>query len=587
MQRKLSEPPSHTWLCRPSPGWTAIATLLGSLLTLPLAATAAWGQTLRPADLFPEQPKPELPNQVELIPNVPLQIPERPQAPSTPTLPNNSPRFIVDRFEIRDNTVFSQDEINDTLKELRGQSLSIIELRQAVTLMNELYKKRGFITSGVFILRDQTQYAPDNRVIILQALEGQATVEVLESGELESEYVRSRLNLAVTTPVNQNTIENALKLLQLDPNIESVQAELAAAPENGMNILRVKVETSDRVSSSSTFNNSRSPSIGSEVGSTNLIVQNPSGWGDTLIFGPSITEGSISLNGSYSLPVSPHNTTVYTSFSLGSSNIIEAPFNRLDIRSESTYFNFGIRHPLYQTPTEELALSLEFSHSRSQSTLLDIPFPLSPGADFDGRTRVSALRFGQDWRTQSEMSLLALRSRFSIGVDWLDATVNNVDPDSLFFSWQGEAQWIQGFDQAGTRLVLGGKLQLSDRPLLSGEQFGLGGSSTVRGYRQNALLTDNGLLGSAELYLPVLQRRGSSLRVDAIPFINAGTGWNNGTSDQPDIQTLVSVGLGLQLRLGNQLSARLDWGIPLVNLSDTNETWQENGLHFQLQFSPF
>ncbi|NEO83314.1 MAG: ShlB/FhaC/HecB family hemolysin secretion/activation protein [Spirulina sp. SIO3F2] len=565
---------------------------MGSLLTVPFITVAAWCQVpntpntnFDPRDLFPEQPEQPWPNAPE-IPEQQLQVPALP-----PVVPQSQPstlqQVVVDRFEVRGNTALRRNDLDEKLKKFYGQSLSIVELQQAAILVTQLYVEKGFITSGAFVPANQEQYSSENRTIVLQAIEGRAKVKVqVQGGNLEAGYVESRLNLATTTPFNVETIETALKQLQLDLNIDVIQAELAEAPETGLSILNVIVTPSDRFSASTFTNNNRSPSVGSEGVGTGLNIQNASGWGDSLSISPSFTDGSNSLNFSYTLPVSPHNTTVYANGGIGHSTIIEEPFDRLDIQSSSRYFNLGLRHPLKQTPTETIALSLELSHSRSQTTLLDIPFPLSPGADLQGRTRVSAIRLGQDWTTQGEDFLFAVRSRFSLGLDLFEATINETSPDSHFFSWQGQAQWVKLLGKE-TKLIVRGEAQLSDRPLLSGEQFGLGGQNTIRGYRQNALLTDNGLLGSAELYLPVLKIGAEAWLVELIPFFNIGTGWNSGESDQPETQTLISIGSGLRLSLSDVFSARLDWGIPLVNLSDTNETWQENGLYFQLLYSPF
>ncbi|MFZ4557805.1 MAG: ShlB/FhaC/HecB family hemolysin secretion/activation protein [Pseudanabaena sp.] len=43
----------------------------------------------------------------------------------------------------------------------------------------------------------------------------------------------------------------------------------------------------------------------------------------------------------------------------------------------------------------------------------------------------------------------------------------------------------------------------SDRPLVPLQQIGFGGQDTLRGYRQDLLLGDNGAALSAELRIPV------------------------------------------------------------------------------------
>ena len=46
---------------------------------------------------------------------------------------------------------------------------------------------------------------------------------------------------------------------------------------------------------------------------------------------------------------------------------------------------------------------------------------------------------------------------------------------------------------------MGSDVQLAVGELLPIKQFGIGGSDTVRGYGQDAVRTDSGIFGSAEL----------------------------------------------------------------------------------------
>ncbi|NEQ63778.1 MAG: BamA/TamA family outer membrane protein, partial [Moorea sp. SIO4A1] len=69
--------------------------------------------------------------------------------------------------------------------------------------------------------------------------------------------------------------------------------------------------------------------------------------------------------------------------------------------------------------------------------------------------------------------------------------------------------------------------------------------------------------------------------------VDFGTAWNSSGNDNPDPNTLASVGLGLQWQQGNNSTARLDWGIPLISVDSRDRTWQENGLHFSVQWNPF
>ena len=65
----------------------------------------------------------------------------------------------------------------------------------------------------------------------------------------------SRLKKATSTPLNQQPLEEALQLLQLDPLIEQVKAELVASSTQGSSILRVNLKEAPAFHSAIAFEN--------------------------------------------------------------------------------------------------------------------------------------------------------------------------------------------------------------------------------------------------------------------------------------------------------------------------------------------
>jgi hemolysin activation/secretion protein len=552
-----------------------------------------------------------------------LQTPESPNLP--PEFPPEIPtKFFVTKFEFAGGTVFTDEELLQTIEKalvaggdrrfcqqpantenqpltsnLTCQKLprtekdqpveftfaKLLEARSAIT---QLYINRGYITSGAFI--PEQQLPRGGGVVKIQIVEGSLEdIKVNGTRRLNPSYVRSRLAVATKKPLNRDRLLEALQLLQLNPRIESLSADLAAGSRVGSNLLTVKVNEANTFHAFINLDNSRSPSVGSFQRSAQLREDNLFGIGDTISLFYGNTDGSNEVDFNYTLPLTPQNTTLTFGYGYTSNRVIEEPFNKLDIISESNEYQLSLRHPIIQTPTQEFALGLALSHQRTQ-TFLGIEdiggYPLSPGADDEGRTRISALRFFQEWTQRSDVSVLALRSQFSFGLPVFDATINDNGPDSEFFAWRGQAQWVRRL-APDTLLVLRGDVQLADRSLVSLEQFGLGGLASVRGYRNNQLLTDNGAFGSIELRLPILRAPEAQSLLQFIPFIDFGTAWN---VQEPNLEqnTLASVGFGLRYQFSDQLDARLDWGIPLISVDDSNgQTLQEKGLYFSVLWNPF
>ncbi|NET58466.1 MAG: ShlB/FhaC/HecB family hemolysin secretion/activation protein [Symploca sp. SIO2E6] len=497
-------------------------------------------------------------------------------------------KITIKRFEFIGNTALSDEELAQEVEEFTGSPITFAELLSARTKITELYTSNGYVTSGAFI---PPQSLTETTITIQIVEGGLEDIEVNGTRRLFPGYVRSRLEIATAKPLNVNKLLEALQLLQLDPLIENISAELSTGSSPATSLLIVNITEANTWLYEVFVNNGRSPSVGSfrrgfTIGQANLL-----GVGDRLTFGYTNTDGSNEIDTSYTIPFNPRNGTLSLSYGNTSSKVIEPPFDILDIESSSRYFDITIRQPIVQTPTQEFALALTGTRRETDNSLLGIPFPLSEGADDQGRTRVSSLGFSQEWTKRSAQEVLALRSQFNVGIGAFDATLNDPAPgtgepipDSRFFSWRGQGQWVRLL-APDTILLIRGDMQLATTSLLPIEQFGLGGLGSVRGYRQFSLLADNGVFASAEVQLPIL-RIGSEGLLQLAPFVDVGTTWNTDRAD-PDPNSLVSAGLGLELQLGDSFNARFDWGIPLISVDNTRRTWQENGLHFSVTFSNF
>lgn len=537
-----------------------------------------------PQDVIPREPQPPstqplpepspqpLPPPAELLPGSVVPSPEPPA---------DAPEFIVvQRFIVTGSTVFTPEELAAVTQPFVGRRITLAELFQARSAITQLYVERGYITSGAYI-PPQTLKAG---VVEIRVLEGKLeAINVTGTRRLNPNYVRRRLAIATQPPLNRDRLLEALQLLQLDPLIQNLSAELSAGVRPGENLLDVQVTEADSLEGRVAFDNSRSPSVGTGRRIAQVTEANLLGIGDRLSLGYTDTNGSSTVDGGYSIPLNARNGTLSFNASLSESRVIEPDFRILDITSKSRYFELSFRQPIVRKPSREIALGLTATHQRSEARLFggELAFP-TPGSNSEGQTRLTALRFFQDATWRSNVEVIALRSQFSVGLGAFNASINPISPDSRFFSWRGQAQWVRLL-APDTLLLVRGDMQLADRPLLAVEQFGLGGLTTVRGYRQDALLTDSGAFVSAEVRLPIARFPRAQGLLQLAPFIDVGRGWNLSDRPDPDPAILASVGLGLRLQLFDRVTARLDWGIPLVSFPGRKRTLQENGLYFSIE----
>ncbi|UBF29702.1 ShlB/FhaC/HecB family hemolysin secretion/activation protein [Kovacikia minuta CCNUW1] len=594
--------------------WLSLPMVFSGLLPQPVHAQQSPADRPRPVipnplprDNLPpsQQPQPEPQPQPQPSPSLNDNLP--PPAQTPPEIPNGVKVFRVDRYQIENSRVFSQTQIDAVTQPFRGREISFAELLQAAEAITQLYVKNHYITTGALIpanrdikngivpVRVQEGFVKPNDirvqfVVPVQKQEGGITriqYEPAKKPRLQANYIRKRLALATQAPLNRQRLIEAIQLLKLNPLIQDVRADLSEGAEPGQSILTVDVVEAKTLSASVLLDNGRSPSVGTFRRQLQLSQANLLGWGDGLLLTYANTNGSNEGSFSYTVPVNPRNGTISFNFGISSSNVIEKPFDILDIHSNSSYFELSFRQPIIQSPTQEFALGLTATRQTSKAKLIDgeIPFPV-PGSDFEGRTRVNALRFFQDWILRRNESVFALRSQFSVGLDIFDATINERAPDGRFFAWRGQTQWVKLL-APNTLLLLRGDLQLADRALVPQEQFGLGGQLSVRGYRQDLLLSDSGLFASAEVRIPIWRLPQIDGLLQIAPFIDIGTAWNLSGFADPDPRTLAAIGLGLRFQIADRLDARFDWGIPLVAIDQDRNTLQEKGLYFSLIYRFF
>ncbi len=181
--------------------------------------------------------------------------------------------------------------------------------------------------------------------------------------------------------------------------------------------------------------------------------------------------------------------------------------------------------------------------------------------------------------------MIALRSLFNIGFVPSVPSQFQDAPSKNFFSWQGQFQWVRLL-APDTLFLFRSQAQFSGSTLTNLEQFTLGGWQTVRGYRQDLLFTDNGFQASTEFRLPIYRNRSINGLLQGIAFFDVGTGWN-AKLPNPNPNVLAGIGIGLLWQMSDRLTARFDWGIPLIKIDSEKNTLQEQGLYFSIRYTAF
>ncbi|OHE56918.1 MAG: hemin transporter [Thiobacillus sp. GWE1_62_9] len=137
---------------------------------------------------------------------------------------------------------------------------------------------------------------------------------------------------------------------------------------------------------------------------------------------------------------------------------------------------------------------------------------------------------------------------------------------------------------AGWGLAARASLQVAGQPLISNEQFAIGGVDTVRGYLESTALGDNGVAFSLEATTPNFAKRlaDSIDGLHLLAFVDGGYVHVREPITAEDRTTLAGAGIGMRLKGWRGVSAGLDWAVALKDVGDT-ERGDSRG-HFRLGY---
>jgi len=543
----------------------------------------------------PERSVDRLPDSVEqkTTTEPPVQILPPPPVPPKESTGSLLKDIYARKIVVTGNTVFTKEELERVAAPYENRSVTMEDIESLRRELTLLYINKGYINSGA-VIPDQTVV---DGLITLQVIEGKLTAIDLEGNRWFGEdYLRNRIALGARTPVDVYALQNRLQLLQQDQRIQRIQAELRPGANLGESVLKVKVEEKPPYSVWLALNNYQSPSVGGEQGLISLAHQNVSGRGDIL----SLTYGGSSgvdyplIDFWYAIPINVRDTTLQFRYRKDNFGVVDDVFGPLDIVTRSESYEVNLRQPVYRTLTQEFALGLSLEYETNKNTLLGEPFSFTPG-EVNGKSIVVPLRFLQEWTYRTQRQVIAVRLRLSVGLDTWDATINpDKDiPDGKFVSWLGQFQWVRLTDILDSQLLFRADLQLSDQSLLPIEQIGVGGRYSVRGYRENSLVSDQAFITSLEARIPIVQNKRWADYLQVCPFFDYGRATNKDLPD-PSPKDISSVGLGFRWAATGVKSPvtfkpeiEFYWGYALREIDQSDEDLQDSGIHFQISLTGY
>lgn len=482
--------------------------------------------------------------------------------------PPQQQSFDLMELRVKGNTMLDKKRLERTLYPFLGPKKSIDVVEEARTALEKLYQAEGYQTVGV----DIPEQSVKNGVVYLQVVEGKvARLRVTDSRYFSLGAIKAKVpELAVGNVPNLPKMQAQLLELAEQSQDRSVVPILRAGETPGT--LEVDLKVDDdlplhgkvEVNAHNSIDTSRLRTLVSmhydnlwqKFHSASFMYQTS----------PEKPEEVEVMVGSYVLPV----------FDSGQRLALYAVSSASQIATAGTFNIVGNGNIWGARLVSPIKGSQNYSHTVTAGLdYKDFGEDLSLlGADTATKTPISYLPFsvqyGGNYRDQD--SILSFDLGLSFAIRGLLSKQQQFE-DKRFLS-RSNFIFLNGGLNYRRNLPWGMELaarlaaQISDSPLISNEQFAIGGSKSVRGYYESHALADDGVTASLELYSPRLVPADwedvNSLR--ALVFIDGGSGWiMDALPGSRQQMSLAGAGAGLRFELLKHLQGEFDFAMPLLD----------------------
>jgi hemolysin activation/secretion protein len=493
----------------------------------------------------------------------------------------------VDRIEFRGNTVFATSELATLAQSIAGRRVSVAEIEDLRQKVTRQYVDRGYVNSGALI--DEAALGGGTLTVVV--VEGRLdAVRIRGLDGLREGYVVARLVPDPAEPFNIDRLRERFQALLADPLFERVQSSVVPGDRLGSAYLDLDVTRASPYEATLFANNYRPPSIGEYAVGVSGRIRNLTGWGDALDLSAQVPVGSVPHDPSGDIAwrvQSARGTEAFVRWSQGPSSVVEEPGRILDIRSLVTTAEVGVSQRIYENARHRATLGITAAWRENVTTLGDDRFSFILGEP-DGVTRVRSGRAWVEYANRRERGALVARATFTRNrnnlVDVTDLPAGVVQLDKENRTIVGQIYASERFTDAGLQGSFRATMQHTNDRLVPLDALAVGGVNSVRGFRENTLLRDEGGFLGLELESPFFVREDAGFAASAGAFADHGSARDQGG---PRLR-LSSIGLLLKARWQG---VRAGLAVALhrwksSQVPDTHGAWQDHGVHLQVSFSP-
>ena len=474
-----------------------------------------------------------------------------------------APRFDIQRFNVDGNTLLPQAEVDSMVAPFAGKSRDFGDVQRALEALSDAYIARGYSAVRVLI-PEQDLRAGEVRIQVIEARLREIRVE--GNRYFGEANVRASLpTLKVGESPNTRQMSENLQLLNENP---AKQATVLLEPTDAPGVTDAVIKVTDDVAQrlSVSLDNTGTPKTGSLRAGFGYL--NANAFNRDHVFTAQYLTAPANVNNvkilaaAYRAPVYEWNGVfdLLAAYSDVNSGTISLAGSSLAVSGSGTILGARYTQILRHIDAYEQKLTVGLDYKAFKQNL--VPVGGGPNLLSDVTVHPVLLTYtGRLSKVGTDITGVVSHVRnLPGGSDGTQEAFTLARPGvpSTYRLWRFAGAWSELLPKEYlARLAF--NAQYTRDPLIPGEQFGMGGQDSVRGFYEREAANDRGFRISGEIYTPDFGTRiGADWRARALAFVEAAHG-----ADRNPVRAtegnLSSVGVGLRANLGKSLSARADF----------------------------
>ena len=496
-------------------------------------------------------------------------------SPSLCIAQTQTEHFNIDRFNIEGNTLLRPDEIEAMLKPFTGKQREYSDVQRAIEVLWQRYRSSGY--SVVWVVAPAQDLG--HGVVTLRVIEARiGKVAIAGNRYFDNANIRASLPaLREGVPPRAVDISANAQLANENP-AKQVDVVLRAGEKEGVVDAAVNIIDVRPLKTFLTFDNAGTPQTGNYrlglgVQHGNLFNRDHVGTFN-YVTSPG-KENLVSLySGSYRMPLYARGDSMdfiaaYSDVSAGTTQTVAGP---LSFSGKGSVYGLRYNQLLARQGeySQRIVYGLDYRAYKNQCSLGTFGAAGCGPAAVDVTLMPASLAYSGNWERPGQVTdfYVTLSQNLPGTANGQESDFNAARPSpnggagasSRYSILRFGSSTVKAFENSW-QVRAAFNAQYTANALVSGEQFGIAGANSVRGFLEREIARDVGYFVNLELYSPNLTGKlgPGDANLRGVLFYDFGGAANNPLAGEDSQRsTISSIGAGLRWKIQRDFNMRFD-----------------------------